>query len=200
MPTNAARRPPTFSCSRISCGSTGSPPDTQITSYGAAADQPRGVAGRDFRVEHAVGDQVGSREFGEFRFDVHRQHVLRAMREQCRHITRAGADFQHAFVLLHRQFLQRARFDARRQHVLAGRQRHFEVDEGQFVVRGGDEVFTLDDRQQIQHVLVEHFPGRICCSIMLKRACSMFMVDWRFWFASFAIYPLRGRLSMSLRR
>jgi hypothetical protein len=26
----------------------------------------------------------------------------------------------------------------------------------------------------------------------------MFMVDWRFWFASFAIYPLRGRLGMSL--
>ncbi len=62
-------------------------------------------------------------------------------------------------MLLHRQFLQHARFDARRQHVLASRQRHFEVDESQFAVDRGDEIFTLDDREQIQHVLVEHFPG-----------------------------------------
>lgn len=43
--------------------------------------------------------------------------------------------------------------------MLAGGQRNFEIRERDVAIRGRNEIFTLDDRQQFQDVLVQHIPG-----------------------------------------
>ena len=68
------------------------------------------------------------------------------MREECGHVTGARADFEHAFVLLDRQFLQDARFDTREKHVLPFGQRQFQIGECDIAIGGVDEVFAFDDR------------------------------------------------------
>jgi hypothetical protein len=93
------------------------------------------------------------------RLDVQRDHALRPVGQQRGHVARAGADFQHLFVLLHLQLLQHACFHARRQHAFAFGQGQLHVHEGQRLVGQRHEVFALDDRQQGQHFRVEHVPG-----------------------------------------
>jgi hypothetical protein len=96
------------------------------------------------------------------------------VRQQRGHEARAGADLQHLLVALHLQLLQQAGLDPR-VRAWPGRpaQRHLGVDEGQRALRGRHEVLALDHRQQRQHAGSSTSQGRICCSIMLNRACSV---------------------------
>jgi len=128
----------------------------------------RAIAEFDLHVAHAGARQVGLREGRQLRVDLHRQHVLRLVREQGGHVARAGADLQHPLVRLDLQLLQEARLHLGRKHRLAAvvgavrrgqAQRHLHVGERQLPVLRRHELLAPDHQQQVEHGLVEHLPG-----------------------------------------
>jgi hypothetical protein len=85
--------------------------------------------------------------------------MLRAMREQCREIAGTSADFKYLVGLLYRQLLQHARLHLRLPHMLALANRNLQIGEGERAVGCGHKIFTLDHVEQVQHLLVQYFPG-----------------------------------------
>ena len=84
--------------------------------------------------------------------------MTRLVRQQGRHVTAAGADFQHIFMLFDGNILQNTRFQLRREHAFAAAQWNFSIDEGQVFIGGRHEIFTLDHVQQLQHVEIQYVP------------------------------------------
>ena len=89
--------------------------------------------------------------------------MLGTVRQQSRHVAGAGADFQHFFVLLHIQVLQKARFNPGGQHALTRfgmrGQRNFHVHKSQGFMSQRHKIFAFDHRQQGKNLAVEHLPG-----------------------------------------
>ncbi|OIQ75035.1 hypothetical protein GALL_433020 [mine drainage metagenome] len=81
------------------------------------------------------------------------------MTEQGGHEAAARADFEHPFILAHREFLQDARLYLGREHVLAAGQGNFGIDKGQAAIGGRDEIFPPHGTQQVEDAGVQHVPG-----------------------------------------
>ncbi len=114
-------------------------------------------------VAHAGMLEVGTRQRGQLGLDLERVHLAPEVREQRRHIPRAGADLEHLVALGHAQLLQQPGLDLGLEHALAEfaapAQRHQHVDEGQRAQGRRHEVLAAHDGQQVQHVLVDDLPG-----------------------------------------
>ena len=102
--------------------------------------------------------QVGACHGSQLRLDFQGDDTLRLMCQQRSQVARAGANFQHLFMLLHGSVLQQSRLQARREHALAVADRDLHVNKGQRLVRQGHKVFALDHGQQVQHLVVQNVP------------------------------------------
>ena len=85
--------------------------------------------------------------------------IGRAPREQRGEVAATRADLEHRFVRFELQLLQDPSFHLGRPHAFAVAQRYFEIGERQGPIRGRDEVFAPDLKQQVEHFLIQHRPG-----------------------------------------
>ncbi len=119
----------------------------------------RAIGLLDGDVVHAGALQVGARHGHQFFMNFQGLHRSGAVAEQRGHEAAARADFEHPFILAHREFLQDARLYLGGEHVLAAGQGNFGVHEGQTAIGRGHEVFAAHAAQQFEDAGVQHIPG-----------------------------------------
>ena len=106
----------------------------------------RRVSELDIGVLHAAAPKILLPERLQLRIDFNGVHMVRPGGEKRGEIAAAGAHFEHAFVFLHREFLQNARLHLGLHHALALVcalvQGKFHVREGKRPVLGGDKLLA----------------------------------------------------------
>ena len=106
----------------------------------------------------AVGgefERCGARELGD---DIDAVYVASQAGEQSRHVAAAGTHFENTVGARDGQALEHARLKLGREHRFAVAERYFHVDESQFPVWFGDIIFAVHAEQQVEYLLIEHFP------------------------------------------
>ena len=80
--------------------------DVKRPTFDAAFALGGAIGDAYFHIAHACIPQPVVCAVGEFRHQLQRQHMVRAVAQQRRHIAGTGADFQHGVSRLYLQILQ----------------------------------------------------------------------------------------------